>query len=169
MRSPNCSSCRRPRTPGASTVISSPPQRATMSEGRSPSLSRRTTSISTSSPTPWPNRSLIDLNRSRSTTLSRTQPCACAPGPASRRWVCHVASSNRWTPIRASPRQGTPDAPDPLEGPDSAAAEDGDRQCERDLVAGRQLRLELLDQRECAWRRRNEASLHFLRRIEHDQ
>ena len=57
-------------TPGASTVISSPPQRATTSEGRSPSVSRRTTSISTSSPTPWPKRSFTDLNRSRSTTNS---------------------------------------------------------------------------------------------------
>ena len=90
IRSANCSSWRRPLTPGASTAISSPPQRATTSEGRSPSVRRRTTSISTSSPTACPKRSFTDLKRSRSTTNS---PAGTAPR-TTRECSAVIASSN---------------------------------------------------------------------------
>ena len=64
------------------------------------------------------------------------QSSAWAPSPACRSWARHVHSSNPSDARPTSPDQGKLAARSPLQRPPgSAAAEGGDRQRERDLVA----------------------------------
>ena len=62
------------RTPKASTANSSPPSRATVSEGRMSFSSRRAIATSRRSPTEWPRLSLTVLKRSRSRNSTAKVP-----------------------------------------------------------------------------------------------
>jgi hypothetical protein len=75
--------------PGSSQANSSPPTRATISPRREHAASRRATSVTTWSPTGWPNSSLIRLKWSRSSSTSasgRPERSDWATSSSSRSW-----------------------------------------------------------------------------------
>src|SRR5664280_901459 len=97
MRSAMRSISSSPLSTSHTTTNSSPPSRATVSDGRTMADRRRATAISMSSPTSWPSTSLISLNSSRSSRNTATPdqtPAPVSPGDVGRRASSSMASCN---------------------------------------------------------------------------
>ncbi len=87
--------------PSAIIRNSSPPQRATVSPGRTAAINRWPTATSARSPAAWPRRSLSDLKLSRSPKSTPTEPGPRLARPRARE-RCSTASGRLGSDVSSS-------------------------------------------------------------------